>query len=411
MRLNGLRDEVYASRISYDVFKIFGSIYERKFHKDVKESLSVIEPVLEIIDNIFLHLLEQTKSMNNSVSNSYKLAYSESSYLDSIGQLSPEKIEKSLSMFTSFSNIDHFTPSEFLVNTASEIKREGWFSENDTKNSFTNSFYSMAAAKRKLERQINWMMCSFNKKLIPELKQTNYNIASDNSISPLLYTSIIPNHNVKIIKEIEKQTDNVKSKKQWIKSQHLSLLLKNNSKESEQNLYLDTKIIPDADNLFDVLLIEKYFTNKKNTIDSVAKAMHVNPRMARYYLDASQMLGVIYRKDDCYFSTDLAKKILTYTNDDKNEIIKQIVTGVPVIKALLLFLESEGRTKFSKTDIVKFLLRSTDLSKTTASRRASTISTWMCQAKITSQCSGYFQLKEDIGQRTLLEYTGEKNEN
>ncbi len=343
--------------------------------------------------------------MNNSVSNSYKLAFSESSYIDSLSNLPPEKIEKALDMFSSFSNTDHFTPAELLINTASDIKKEGWFSERNTE----NSFYSIAAAKRKLERQINWMMCSFNKKLVPELKQTVYNNSIDNSISPMLYTSTISDNNVKIIRDIEKQTDNFKSKKQWMKSQHLSLLLKNNSKENEQNLYLDTKIIPDADNLFEVLFIEKHFTKKENTINSIAKSMGVNPRMARYYLDASVMLGVIQRKENHYFPTELAKKIFTYTDDDKNGIIKQLVTDLPVIKALLLFLESEGRTKFSKTDIIKFLLRSTDLSKTTASRRASTISTWMCQANIASQHSGHFQLKEEENQKTLLEYAGKKD--
>ena len=354
-------------------------------------------------------MLNRTKSMNNSISNSYKLAFSESSYLDLLSNLPPNKIEKSLDMFSSFSNTDHFTPAELLINTASEIKKEGWFSEGNIENSFTNSYYSIAAAKRKLERQINWMMCSFNKKLIPELEQTVYNTSLNNSITPMLYTSTLQNHNVKIIKELEKHTDNFKSKKQWMKSQHLSLLLKNNSKENEQNLYLDTKIIPDADNLFDVVFIEQYFTKKDNTIDSIAKSMDVNPRMARYYLDAAEMLGIIQRKGNCYFSSDLSKKIFSYTDDDKHEIIKQLVTDLPVIKALLLFLESEGRTKFSKIDIIKFLLRSTDLSKTTASRRASTISTWMCQSNIALQHKGHFQLKDEEGQKTMLEYTGEKN--
>ena len=171
-------------------------------------------------------------------------------------------------------------------------------------------------------------------------------------------------------------TDNSK----WQSSQTLSLLLKQNARTSKA-LSLDSKTIPDANDLDKILDIPRHFQNHKITVDKLAKKMHVGSRMAMYYLDSAEMLGLIQRIKTYYIATNLVFKLDAYPKKDRPEIVLGLVRELPVVKAFQLYLENISKTRFSINDITQFLKYGTDLSPSTAKRRASTLYSWLNYGK------------------------------
>ena len=175
-----------------------------------------------------------------------------------------------------------------------------------------------------------------------------------------------------IIDQIHHRLRDFTNNSKWQNSQALSLLLKQNAKASK-TLSLDSKTIPDANDLDKILSIPRYFKNHKITVAKLAKKMHIGPRMAMYYLDSAEMLGLIQRVKTYYVTTNLVFKLDNYPEKDRPEIILGLVHELPVVKAFKLYLENISQTRFSTSSIAKFLEYGTDLSPSTAKRRASTI--------------------------------------
>jgi len=63
VRLNGIKEPDYSSKISYEIFKTLGRTYERKYQKDMQESLEVLNPILKIMDSVFLELSKNQEKM------------------------------------------------------------------------------------------------------------------------------------------------------------------------------------------------------------------------------------------------------------------------------------------------------------------------------------------------------------
>ena len=67
IRLNGIRDEKYAIKIAYETFRTIGRVYERKYQKDVNDSMDILTPLLNITDGVFTEISKNVKIMNKSV--------------------------------------------------------------------------------------------------------------------------------------------------------------------------------------------------------------------------------------------------------------------------------------------------------------------------------------------------------
>jgi len=405
--LNGIKDSNYASKVSYDIFKSLGRIYERRYQKDVQEGLGVLSPILSILDLVFVELSKKQYNMKKSIQNSFMMAYAESSYLDSLIELDGQKMQKSLDLISKF-NSDKLSLAESLISATLEIKQQKIFDSES--NSYTDILYSLTAAKRKIERQLDWSLCSLNKQTFPLIRNNGIqttgieSLTSTNQLnSAMAYSQDVGELQELLHKKLKQYSDN----NNWKTNQTLSLLIKNNSKTAD-TLYLDSKSIPDANDLKKVLLVPQYFKNENITAKKLAKKMKVKPRMASYYLDAAEMLGIMERNGNSFKPTDLVKKLDKYSGEDKNEIIHHLVQELPVIKAFFLYLESISKTRFTIQDIAKFLEYSTDLSPTTARRRASTISSWLKAKKIVRHHNDLLYLKEDSGQTYLSEFIRRK---
>ena len=403
IRLNGLRNTNHASKISYDLFKAMGKIYERKYQKDFQASLEVLNPVIQIMDSVFDELNNKQKEMKKSVQNSFMKAHSESTYLEYLGQLPKPEMEKSLQMLSSFSNPKFSSMTELMLETSKEIGKQSIFEFNS--HSYSDVLYTLSAAKRKIERLLDWTFCSIDRSDFPLIRKycdQKINHLNMNIDQSSLVTRFDPN-NVNLTYSINKKLKNFSDNNNWIINQNLSLLIKNNSKKNDV-LYLDTKLVPDANNLEKVLLVPKFFKNEKITAKKLARKMNVRPRMALYYLDAAEMLGFVERKGNSFVSTKLAMKLDKYGNQDKIQIIEQMIHELPVIKAFFLYLETISKTRFTTNDVAKFLEYSTNLSQSTAKRRASTIYSWLKTKKLSDNVNTKNYFKENSVQTYLSEF-------
>lgn len=399
--MNRIKEPDYSSKISYEIFKSLGKIYERRYQKDMQESLEGLEPIFEIVDSVFIELSKNQEKMKKSVQNSFMLVFAESTFLDLLRHKEGVELDKSLDILSRFTNSSFVSLPRFLLDTTEAIKAAKLF---DTENeSYSDVLYSLAAAKRKIERELDWVMCSFDKSTLPLIRQSEIQNVND-SINQDLFT--LTKHNpgiVALTEHINKKIKISANNQQWKHKQSLSLLLKNSSKQ-RSTFYLDTKSVPDANDLEKVLDIPFYC--KKGTINakSLAIKMNVRPRMAMYYLDAAEMLGLIKKTNNYYKPTDLLDKLGKYSDEDRDDIIHNLIKELPVVKAFFLYLKSGSMTRFTTNDIAKFLKYSTNLSSTTAKRRASTISSWLKKQKIVKNRNESFYIDDVQSQTRLNEF-------
>jgi len=390
--LNRIKEPDYSSKISYEIFKSLGKIYERKYQKDMQESLEGLDPVLEMVDSVFIELSKNQEKMKKSVQNSFMLAFAESTFLDLLQHKEGNELDKSLDILSKFSNSSFVSLPRFLLDTTQEIKTAKLF---DTENeSYSDILYSLTAAKRKIERELDWILCSFDKSTLPLIRQSEIQNVTD-SINQDLVT--FTKHNPDIIALTKHINNKIKisvSNQTWKDKQNLSLLLKNSSKQS--TFYLDTKSVPDANDLEKVLDIPYYCKKEMINAKRLAKKM--------YYLDAAEMLGLIKKTSNYYKPTDLLDKLGKYSNEDRDEIIHNLIKELPVVKAFFLYLKSNTKTRFTTDDIAKFLEYSTNLSSTTSKRRASTISSWLKKQKIVKNRNEQFYIDDDKSQTQLNEF-------
>lgn len=352
------------------------------------------------MDSVFVELYKKQSSMKKSVQNSFMMVYAESTYFDSLNKTEGIQLEKTLELL---SQIDHYKSaslSGLLLNTTKEIREKQVF--RNSEESYSDILYSLAAAKKKIERELDWTLCSFDKEMFPLIRNLDMKenkIKNSNTFSLTVFNPSVIEFSELMDKKLKAFTNNQK----WIHSQNLSLILKHNDKKDD-TFYLDTKSIPNANDLTKVLDIPQMFGSQKITSKKLAKKMNVKPRMASYYLDAAEMLGLLKKVNDYYKSTELVNKLGKYSEQDKNEIIQHMIEQLPVVKAFFMYLKSDFKTKFSTQDIAKFVEYSTNLSSSTARRRASTISSWLKTQKIVRHRNESYYLDDDSAQTKLVEF-------
>lgn len=329
------------------------------------------------------------------------LAFSESTFLDLLYHKDGPQLEKSLNILSKFNNSSFSSLPKSLLDNIEEIKAANLF---ETENgSYSDILYSISAAKRKLERELDWITCSFDKSVLPLIRQSGIQkITTSINQDSFTLTQYDPNL-VTLTDHIHKKIKSFFDNQEWKHKQHLSLLLKNSSKKNNA-FYLDTKSVPDANDLKKVMDIPFYCKTEKITMKTLAKKMNVRPRMALYYLDAAEMLGLIKKINNYYKSTELINKLKKYSDDDRDNIIHELIKELPVVKAFFLYLKSNSKTKFTTNDIAKFLEYSTNLSESTARRRASTISSWLKSQKIVKNKNESFYIEDDASQTRLYEF-------
>lgn len=400
--MNHIQDEKYAGKISYETFKILGKIYERRFQKDIQGSLDCIHPILDFVDTIFVTLPRMLGKMNHRVKNSFSLAYAEHSHLHILNKLENNQMEVALNELNDF-NFTNSSTTEYLLNSSNKFLNDGLFKEIN-ENSETNLIYSLAAAKRRLERKIDWTFCSFDKEMISSIY--NHNVTHLLQLPSLIRSTYNPDsyypENADLAAKLNTKIHTFLSSDRWRSSQHLSLLFHD---DREKGLsYIESRMVPDANDLEEVISLIYDLENDITSVDRVSSLMRVTPRMAKYYLDAAEMIGILERQDSLYKITELGRKIKRYSDEDQIRIVEQSMVNLPVFKSFLIYLKATNKTRFRMKDIANFLDNNTTLSTKTSHRRASTLASWLCTVGILKRRTNRLYIRDDIGQKRISEF-------
>jgi len=359
-----------------------------------------IKPVLEFLDSIFLEISRKTGKMNSSIRDAFTLAFAESTFLEKLNIKEEANMEVILKKMSSF-DIPETSPAKFMLESAEKVKNDHWF---NVENQNLEMVYALAAMKRKYERYTDWTYCSFDKELISMIEKEDKLVQLSSLISKSYNTeSYYPNNAntaSKLNFKLKKVLDN---SDRWSNSQHLALLFKNDDKEKNLS-YIESRVVPDANDLQEVIaLIDDVNDNKINT-EYASSVMKVTPRMAKYYLDAAEMLGILKQNGSEYEITELGEKLKRYSDEDKLRIIEQAMVNLPVFKSFLVYLKANNKSRFRIKDIAIFLENNTNLSSKTSQRRASTLASWLRIVGMVKKRNNSLYLKEDLGQKKIVDY-------
>ena len=172
IRLNGIRDPKYGSKIAYSVFRNIGNIYARKYQKDIQESLAVLDPILEFVDNIFIELYNQQIKMKKSVQNSFMMAYAEANHLEYLSEREGIDMQKTLQFLSKIQNMPTNSIPDLLFQTTNILKKYGY--DQNKSMTFHDSLYALVTAKKKIEFELDWTLCSLDKATLHSLRKNMY---------------------------------------------------------------------------------------------------------------------------------------------------------------------------------------------------------------------------------------------
>lgn len=400
IRLNGIRDEKYATKIAYEVFRTIGHACERKYQKDVNDSLDILNPLLSVMDEIFNELSKNVKIMAKPVKDGFFHAYQETRSLEFLEELDGHELGKAVKWLNQLPK-PNTSSIDYMINEGEWIKKSEWLKNKDSE---TSNLTALSIAKRKLMKQLDWIYCSFDKNLLNEYNKMERVNVEIETLPEITNTNNAYLLNSSLKSLLTKKFNNFTNDERWENGQELSTILKSNSSKKD-TLYIDSKKIPDANDLQKIEQVLEYLQkDSKLTPKSLSMLMKVTPRMASYYLEASEMLKIVKRSGKYYYRTILAEKYYKYSKDDKLGIIEQSIREMPITKTFMLYMKNSSKTSFTHKDVTRFLEKTTDLSYTTCFRRASTLTAWFCDGGIANKYHGRYSIKHNEGQTTLLEF-------
>ena len=400
IRLNGIRDEKYATKIAYETFRTIGRVYERKYQKDVNDSMDILTPLLNITDGVFTEISKNIKIMNKSVKNGFFHAYRETNALEFLEELDGHQLDKAIDWLNQPPNPND-SPLDCMIEDIEEITKSEWVKNQDASEM---ELTALAITKHKLMQQLDWLYCSFDKEVLNDFNKIEKTTTEVETLPKILNTNetYLLNSSLKSI--IKKKFNRFSDDEKWKNGQELTTILKSNS-EKKSTLHIDSKKIPDANDLDKINQILEYLQkDSKLSPKRVSTLMGVTPRMATYYLEAAEMLKIVKRAGKYYYRTILAENFDRYSKDDKLGIIEQAIREMPITKTFMLYMKNSSKTSFTHKDITRFLEKTTELSYTTCFRRASTLITWFCEGGIANKYHGRYSIKHNEGQTTLLEF-------
>lgn len=113
-------------------------------------------------------------------------------------------------------------------------------------------------------------------------------------------------------------------------------------------------------------------TNKIRSAPSFASG-----RQKHYYRTAAEILGLIHRIKDEYRPTNLGKKYVDASSEEREKILSNAVLEVPIFKSFLEYSREQNKRTWNLDDIGEFVQKQAGLSKTTARRRAQVMTAWL----------------------------------
>jgi len=108
---------------------------------------------------------------------------------------------------------------------------------------------------------------------------------------------------------------------------------------------------------------------------SIAEYFSFTERQSSYYRQAAEMLGLVESKNKKYELTDLGEYFIKLSTLDRMLFLINQLRSLPLIELALNTLHEDGR--LSREQLVNIICDNSSLSRSTATRRASTLFSWI----------------------------------
>jgi len=152
---------------------------------------------------------------------------------------------------------------------------------------------------------------------------------------------------------------------------------------------IDSLMIPQANNLKAMVKALEGISKGLCSPFEIGEHIGYTERQGHYYCTALRVLNLIVYKKGNIEVTPRGNQLLTTPEKMKGEVLKQVIIRHPLISKIITYVEDQEKP-FTKASIVDYLIQNTNLTPTTAKRRASTIFSWLSQLGITRQKKGFF---------------------
>lgn len=159
---------------------------------------------------------------------------------------------------------------------------------------------------------------------------------------------------------------------------------------------IESKQIPQANDLNKVVNTAIAVMTGKKSLLSV--------RQGLYHRTAAEILGLIALMSTGYQKTDLGKRFLKASSNEREDILAKAVARVPIFQRFLTYSEEHGKRNWSSDEIRSFLVKQTELSEATARRRTQVIRSWLLRVKLAKLKGNLLFLTKQANQLNLLEY-------
>ncbi len=142
---------------------------------------------------------------------------------------------------------------------------------------------------------------------------------------------------------------------------------------------LESKDIPQADSLENIRRIVDAVAEGAKTKADVAERTGINPRHVLYGLHTARVLGFLSEESGGFTPTEAAKALrgLELGSNEERETFRKAIQGSDIINAIAPELFSDKAP--TQEAITQKIVKLTDLSESTAGRRAQTLISWRTQ--------------------------------
>lgn len=370
-RLNKIADDKYCAKVSYEVFKIIGRLRERRHQRDVQDCLEPIEPLLTKLDQIFSIFSQEMGAMSVPVKNSYEIAHDECNIFSGVDEKSVEHQDKFLNATLTFDTPAHSGLTRTLLEISSKMQ-----DARGDKPASLHTVRSLLAAKRNIERRLDWLVRHMDKGMLNPLHAAHPECSDVKTCQDaLVLLSCDKGGNDELAGRINRSVEKFLTDDRWKHRQAMSVIIEK-STAADLAHRLDAKYVPDANDIGKIINLASGETDILDP-QNAACILGVSTRMADYYLHAGSLLGLLRKTENRYEKTDYAKNLGRYSDTDQKEILAQLIKSLQVINMFFHDLSANKKRQFTTKDIAIFLEKHTNLAGSTAKRRATTLSSWM----------------------------------
>lgn len=135
-------------------------------------------------------------------------------------------------------------------------------------------------------------------------------------------------------------------------------------------------IIPQADDLNKVVELVKKVAKGIFDSQSMANELKFDKRQSSYYREAAEALGFVYMENNKYYLSEAGKTFVMKRGKLRDNFLAEQIINIPIFFKIFSVLIS-GQIKIERQQLVDLIMETSHLNQTTATRRSSTILSWL----------------------------------